>query len=120
MRRRALAILVPHAVLLVAAWLLVGRDAVAPFGGAGLVTSIVPLLAVIVAGSVRAARGIAGAKSLLIAPDLGIAALAGATWALANPRLVDDPGLAVRRDDRGGARVGLGGAPAVVEHGRGS
>ena len=69
-----------------------GRDAVAPFGGDGLVTSIVPLLAVIVAGSVRAARGIAGAKSLLVAPDLGIAALAGATWALSDPRFVDDPG----------------------------
>ena len=91
--RRSVAILAPHAVLLVAAWLLVVRDATFPFGGAGLGASIVPLLAVMVAGAVRAARGIAGAKPLLLASDLGVAAVAGVTWAFSAPDRIDDPDL---------------------------
>jgi hypothetical protein len=44
-----------------------------------------------VAGAVRAARGVAGARPLLAGADLGIAALAGATWLLSDPRFVDVP-----------------------------
>ena len=93
-------------------------DAVAPFGADTLVTAIVPMLAVVVAGSVRAARGIAGAKPLLVGADLGIAALAGATWALANPRFVEVPGWLFAATSRQRSRRPCA-ALLLPEHGRG-
>jgi hypothetical protein len=88
---RVLPVLLAHAVLLVVAAVFVVWDAGGPFGADSLVTAIVPILAVVVAGAVRAARGIAGARPLLLAADLGIAALAGATWLLSDPRFVEVP-----------------------------
>jgi hypothetical protein len=91
MRTRALPALAAQATLFVIASVLAVRDAAGPFGGAGLVISIVPALAVLVAGAVRAARGIAGARPLLLAADLGLFAIAASTWTFSNPVLVDDP-----------------------------
>ena len=84
-------VLLAHAVLLVVATVFVVWDAGGPFGADTLVTAIVPMLAVVVAGAVRAARGVAGARPLLAGADLGIAALAGATWLLSDPRFVELP-----------------------------
>ena len=99
-------VLLAHAVLLVVATVFVVWDAGGPFGADTLVTAIVPMLAVVVAGAVRAARGVAGAKPLLAGADLGIAALAGATWLLSDSAVRRAAGLALRRDPRRRDRAG--------------
>jgi hypothetical protein len=91
MRMRAFPVLIAHVALLVVATVFVVWDSGGPFGADTLVTAIVPMLAVTIAGAVRAVRGVAGGRPLLLAADLGIAALAGATWALSDPRFVDVP-----------------------------
>jgi hypothetical protein len=91
MGMRAIPFLVPQVALFVIASALATRDAAGPFGGAALVVSIVPGLAVMTAGGVRAVRGIAGAKPLLLASDAGILVIAAATWIFADRRVVDDP-----------------------------
>jgi hypothetical protein len=73
-------VLVVHVALLIGA-VVIAIVEITPFGG-GLLSLLVPCLAVVVAGAIRASRRVVGARILLSVGDIGVVVLTIASLAL--------------------------------------